>query len=123
MDTLQAIFLVGIGLSVGFIGTLIGAGGGFILVPVLLLVFPVLRPVAITSISLGVVFLNATYGSFAYAKMKSIDYKSAVIFAMATLPGAIFGAFSTSYIPQRSFDLLLGFILILIAAFLLYKPQ
>jgi uncharacterized protein len=119
----QAILLVGIGLFVGFIGTLIGAGGGFILVPVLLLVFPDLRPEAVTSISLGVVFLNATSGSFAYAKMKRIDYKSAIIFALATLPGAILGAFSTSHIPQRAFDLLLGFILVLIAAFLLYKPH
>jgi uncharacterized protein len=114
---------VAIGLFVGFIGTLIGAGGGFILVPLLLLLLPDLKPEIITSISLGVVFLNAASGSIAYAKMKRIDYRSAFFFALATLPGAILGAFSTSYIPQRLFDFLLGIVLILIAAFLLTRPR
>jgi uncharacterized membrane protein YfcA len=119
----QAFLLIGIGLFVGFIGTLIGAGGGFILVPILLILFHHLPPETITSISLAIVFLNASSGSMAYAKMKRIDYKSALVFALATLPGAISGAFLTSYIPKRAFDLLLGLILILIAAFLLLKPN
>ena len=123
MDLGHAILLTGIGLFVGFIGTLIGAGGGFILVPLLLLILPDLRPEVITSISLGVVFLNAASGSIAYAKMKRIDYRSAFAFALATLPGAILGAYSTSYIPHRLFDLSLGVVLILIAAFLLIRPH
>lgn len=123
MELQQAFLLIGIGLFVGFIGTLIGAGGGFILVPLLLILFRHLPPETITSISLGIVFLNASSGSLAYAKMKRIDYKSAFVFALATLPGAVSGAFLTSYIPKRAFDLLLGFVLILIAAFLLLKPH
>ncbi|HYC29750.1 MAG TPA: sulfite exporter TauE/SafE family protein, partial [Chitinophagaceae bacterium] len=119
----QILFLIGIGLAVGCIGTLIGAGGGFILVPVLLFIFPKLPPEAVTSISLGVVFLNATSGSIAYAKMRRIDYKSAAMFALATLPGAVLGAYFTSAIPRHVFDILLGALLILIAAFLLIKPQ
>jgi uncharacterized protein len=122
MDWTQIILLIGLGLLVGFIGTLIGAGGGFILVPVLLLVYPDFKPEVITSISLGVVFLNAASGSVAYAKMKRIDYKSAIYFALATLPGAIIGAFLTSYIPRRIFDLILGVILLVISIFLLVKP-
>jgi uncharacterized membrane protein YfcA len=123
MDPSHIILLFGIGLFVGFIGTLIGAGGGFILVPVLLLLFPHLRPEAITSISLAIVFLNASSGSIAYAKMKRIDYKTAFIFAVATIPGAILGAYLTRYIPKRTFDLLLGGLLVFIAFFLLIKPH
>ncbi|MBD0297937.1 MAG: sulfite exporter TauE/SafE family protein, partial [Flavisolibacter sp.] len=115
--------LTGIGFLVGCIGTLIGAGGGFILVPVLLLLFPGLRAEAITSISLGVVFLNAFSGTVAYARMKRIDYRSALLFALATLPGAIIGASLTSYIPRNLFDILLGVILIAVSAFLLIKPN
>lgn len=120
---LQDVLLVSIGLFVGFIGTLIGAGGGFILVPILLLIFPALEPEQVTSISLAIVFFNACSGSFAYAKMKRIDYKTAVLFAAATIPGAIMGAWFTSFIAKRAFDLLLGAILILIAVFLLAKPH
>jgi len=123
MEFTEIAFLIGIGLAVGCIGTLIGAGGGFILVPVLLFIFPKLPPEAVTSISLGVVFLNASSGSIAYAKMKRIDYRSAVIFALATLPGAVLGAYFTSTIPRHVFDILLGSLLILIAGFLLLKPQ
>ena len=119
----QAFLLIGIGLFVGFIGTLIGSGGGFILVPLLVILFPDLRPESITSISLGIVFLNASSGSIAYAKMKRIDYKSAFLFGLATLPGAVFGAYLTSYIPKRAFNLLLGIVLILTAAFLLLRPH
>jgi uncharacterized membrane protein YfcA len=123
MDVTHALLLIGIGLFVGFIGTLIGAGGGFILVPVLLLLLPGLKPEVITSISLAIVFLNAASGSIAYAKMKRIDYRSALTFAVAALPGSILGAFSTSLIPERVFDLILGFVLIIIAVFLLLRPE
>jgi uncharacterized membrane protein YfcA len=123
MDWTQIFLLVLLGLFVGFLGTLIGAGGGFILVPVLLLIYPDLQPEAITSISLGVIFLNAASGSAAYAKMKRIDYKSAFVFALATLPGAILGAFSTSFISRGTFNLILGCLLILMSLFLLINPH
>lgn len=115
--------LIMLGLFVGFLGTLIGAGGGFILVPILLLIYPDLPPEAITSISLGVIFLNAASGSAAYARMKRIDYRSAIVFALATLPGAVLGAFSTSFISRATFDLILGALLILMALFLLINPH
>lgn len=115
--------LVLLGFAVGFLGTLIGAGGGFVLVPVLLILYPDMSPEAITSISLGVVFLNAGSGSFAYARMKRIDIKSAISFGLATLPGAIIGAFLTSFIPRNVFDMILGALLIIISLFLLINPH
>ncbi len=66
-----ALFLLG--LTVGTFGTLIGAGGGFLLVPVLLILYPRLEPEVVTAISLAVVFLNATSGSVAYGRMKKTD--------------------------------------------------
>lgn len=123
MDWPQTFLLVSLGLSVGFLGTLIGAGGGFVLVPVLLLLYPDMKPEAITSISLGVVFLNAASGTIAYARMKRIDIKSAVSFGLATLPGAIIGAFLTSFMARNIFDMILGGLLILISLFLLINPH
>lgn len=123
MTVVHSLLLVGLGLLVGGFGTLIGAGGGFVLVPILLLLYPDARPELITSVSLAIVFLNASSGTVAYAKMKRIDYKSAMIFAVATLPGAVIGAFVTSYIPRRAFDIVLGGLLFVIAILLLFRQK
>jgi Predicted permeases len=108
---------------VGTFGTIIGAGGGFILVPVLLLLYPDKSPETITSISLAVVFFNALSGSYAYSKMKRIDYKSGIMFAIATIPGSILGTYTNSMIPRNIFNILFGILLITAAIYLAFKPK
>lgn len=103
--------LVVLGAAVGFFGTLVGAGGGFILTPVLLLVYPNEGPSTITAISLVVVFFNALSGSAAYARQRRIDYRSGLAFAVATIPGAIGGALLVSVAPRRLFDALMVVVL------------
>ena len=77
--------LVALGLGVGAVGTLVGAGGGFLLTPVLLLVYPHDPPQTITAISLAAVWANSTSGSLAYARQRRIDYRSGLVFGAATL--------------------------------------
>jgi uncharacterized membrane protein YfcA len=117
----QHLWLVPVGVLVGTFGTLIDAGGGFILAPVLPLMYPYESPEILTSISLAVVFFNALSGSGAYARMRRIDYRSGVLFAVATVPGAVVGALTTGYIPRRAFDLLFGTCMIVAALFLLVR--
>jgi uncharacterized protein len=116
------LWLLPLGFMVGAFGTLVGVGGGFILVPVLLLLYPDKSPDLITSISLAVVFFNALSGSFAYAKMKRIDYKSGLIFIAATIPGSILGAYTTSFIPRNIFNGIFAVLLIGIAIFSSVRP-
>src|SRR4030043_433739 len=113
------LWLIPLGFVIGAYGTLIGAGGGFVLMPLLLLLYPGENPEVITGISLAVVFFNALSGSVAYAKMKRIDYRSGLLFSLATIPGAILGALTTPYIPRRSFNMIFGLFLIVAAVFLL----
>ena len=120
---IQLLWLIPIGYAVGAFGTLIGAGGGFILVPVLLLLYPDKSPDTITSISLAVVFFNALSGSVAYAKMKRIDYKTGIIFAIATIPGAVLGSLTVSYIPRNIFNGIFGVILFLLAIYLFLRSN
>ncbi len=120
---IQFLWLIPLGFFVGSFGTLIGAGGGFILVPVLLLLYPDKSPETITAISLAVVFFNSLSGSVAYARMKKIDYKSGLIFAAATLPGSILGSLTTSLIPRNIFNMLFGILLIIGSVYLLIRPQ
>ena len=103
--------LVALGFVVGGFGTLVGAGGGFLLTPVLLLVYPADSPATITTISLAVVFFNAASGSLAYGWQRRIDYRSGRAFALATLPGAVVGALVVGVAPRRIFDPLMALLL------------
>ncbi|HEY2053968.1 MAG TPA: sulfite exporter TauE/SafE family protein, partial [Solirubrobacterales bacterium] len=105
-----------LGLVVGTFGTLVGAGGGFILTPVLLVVYPELTPAQITSISLLVVFFNALSGSIAYARMRRIDYRSGLRFAAAGIPGSILGALAVHLVPTRVFDVIMAVVLAILSA-------
>ncbi len=115
------LLLILLGFVVGAYGTLVGAGGGFVLVPVLLLIYPDDKPVAITSISLMVVFFNALSGSAAYARLKRIDYLTGVMFAAASLPGAIAGAFLVGYVPRRTFDVIFALLLLGLAGYTVWS--
>ena len=109
-----------IGLFTGTLGTLIGAGGGFILMPVLLLLFPSMNVEDVTMISMIVIFFNALSGTLAYSRMKRIDYYAGIIFAIATVPGSIIGTFITTVIERNAFNIIFGFFLILMSALLIF---
>jgi uncharacterized membrane protein YfcA len=114
-------WLIPLGFLLGAFGTLIGAGGGFVLVPALLLLYPDARPETITCISLAVVFFNALSGSVSYARMARIDYKSGLWLAAATIPGAILGVLTTDYIPRQLFNSVFGIFMISTSLFLLFN--
>ncbi|HSB06573.1 MAG TPA: sulfite exporter TauE/SafE family protein, partial [Thermodesulfobacteriota bacterium] len=120
---LDRIWLIPVGFIIGSYGTLIGAGGGFVLVPMLILLYPQESPEVITSISLAVVFFNAFSGSIAYMRLKRVDYRSGILFAAATIPGAILGALTTSFIPRPLFDIFLGVMLIAASLFLIFHTH
>jgi len=114
-------FLAVIGFVIGTLGTLIGAGGGFVLVPLLILLYPDLSPEHITAISMAVVACNALSGSVAYVRSKRVDYKAGILFALATIPGSVLGVLTTKAIPRHAFDLIFGAVLIVLAVFLLLR--
>ena len=113
MTLAHAVAYTALGIAVGTIGTLIGAGGGFVLIPVLLFLHPHEPAANLTALSLAVVFANALSGSSAYARQGRVDWRSAFLFSLAGLPGSLVGAWLTNFIDRRLFDPLLGVTLIL----------
>ncbi len=113
--------LVLIGLFVGTIGTLIGVGGGFIIVPFLILINTGLSPESITAVSMAVIACNAVSGSAAYMRSKRIDFKAGLVFAAFTIPGSILGVMTTKQIDRDTFDILFGILLFSMAVFLYLK--
>lgn len=94
--------LVLLGVFAGGYGTMVGLGGGFLLVPAFLLLGFDSRVAAGTS--MAVVLANAASGSISYLRQKRVDVRTAVIFAVAGIPGAWLGAFVDQWIPQRLFS-------------------
>lgn len=72
---------LGLGLLVGTYGSMIGAGGGFVLLPALLLLFPDDSPRVLTSMALAVVAINALSGTIAYLRARRIDFAVGVLLA------------------------------------------
>jgi uncharacterized membrane protein YfcA len=110
------------GLAVAAYGTLIGAGGGFIIVPVLLLVLGWPHQQAVAT-SLMVVTANAASGSIAYARQKRVDFRTGIRFALATLPGAIIGSYVVQLLSGRIFNLIFGVLLVAISLYLMWRPE
>ena len=144
------------GVAVGTYGTLVGAGGGFALVPILLLVYPRQSPAQLTALwfSFGARgarrglcrledHIHRTECAFhrrdglqsgrpqahaasrrpGYSRLRRIDYRTGLLLAPATIPGAVIGALVVGGIPRAAFDAIMGGALILVAAFLLLRPQ
>ncbi|MHB8643175.1 MAG: sulfite exporter TauE/SafE family protein [Gaiellaceae bacterium] len=113
-----AVALVLLGFGVGAFGTLVGAGGGFILTPILLLLYPHDSPKTLTAITLLAVFFNAASGTVAYARQRRTDFRSGTVFAAATVPGAIAGALVVGHVSRAIFDPIMGAMLAVLAVWL-----
>jgi len=123
VSPLFILLLVLAGVVTGVYGTLVGLGGGFIVVPLLLYLYPDKSPGVITGISLAVIFFNALSGTLAYARMCRIDYLTGVPYALATIPGALLGAWASRFISRQLFEPLFGGVLFVVSVFLLLWPQ
>lgn len=115
--------LVTAGVVVGCVGTLIGAGGGFLIIPALAIWMPGVEPERLTAISLCVVACNAASGSVGYALQKKIDYRAGGIFAAAALPGAAIGVYIASVMARQTFDLALGCMMLLGAGLIILRAR
>jgi uncharacterized membrane protein YfcA len=120
---LQYIGLIALGFGVSCYGTIIGTGGGFVLMPVLLLLYPHENAHDLTAISLAVVLISSLSGTAGYARIRRIHYRSGLLFAAATVPGAIFGAITTAAISREFFEGIFSLFLIGLALFMLLRPK
>ncbi|MEK7867122.1 MAG: sulfite exporter TauE/SafE family protein [Planctomycetota bacterium] len=116
---LESAGVCALGFAVGAFGTMIGAGGGFLIVPFLLLVYG-MRPEQAAGTSLAVVLLNALTGTGAYVTQKRIDYRAGLAFGIASLPGAFVGSYLSSRIPMGPFQVGFGVLLLGVAALVVF---
>jgi uncharacterized membrane protein YfcA len=116
------LLLTPLGIAVATYGTLIGAGGGILIVPALLLLYPYESANTIASIALAVIFFNAVSGTIAYGHMHRIDYRAGLLFAAAAIPAGFLGAYATSFLSRRVFDLVFSVVVLALATFIFLRP-
>ncbi|MBF0571456.1 MAG: sulfite exporter TauE/SafE family protein [Candidatus Omnitrophica bacterium] len=104
------------GLIVGCYGTIVGIGGGPIILPLLVLFFGWENELLVAT-SLFIVFLNAGSGCVGYAMQKRIDYKGGIQFTLAAMPGALISSFTHHLINLTFFNEVFGVFLIFLAVY------
>ena len=102
------------GFGTGVYGVLIGAGGGFIIGPLLLIFFDV-EPVTVAGTVLALVAVNSISGTFAFRRMGTVDVRSGLLFAAAAIPGSVIAPFVIGSVAPGLFQLLFGILLLLLA--------
>lgn len=106
-----------LGLAIGVVGTLVGAGGGWAMVPLFLLGFG-MEPAHAVATSLAVVCLNALSGTAAYLAQRRVQLTMAALFSLATLPGALLGSSLVQHLDRRTFSVCFGAFLLVLAGLL-----
>lgn len=90
MDIATGILILFIGIFAGGYGTIVGAGGGFIFVPALLIVLD-MEPALAAGTGITIVLINSISGFIGYAKQKKILYKVGLQFGIGAVPGSFIG--------------------------------
>jgi len=104
----MSIFLpVVVGFSVGFFAGLLGAGGGFLLMPVLIFAMGVPTTVAIGT-DLFQIIVTGSWGTFIYALSHNVDPIMAVIMLGAASVGSQLGTAATRFVEPARIRILYG---------------
>jgi hypothetical protein len=118
---IEELWLIPLGFAAGILGSIIGLGGGIIIVPVLtFLGFP---PTLTASNSIFAVFSNAVASSISYAKQRRIEYSIGLKLGILSIPGTIIGAFISSEITPQFFKILFALILISASIYIFSKRK
>lgn len=118
---LEILGLVAFGFLVGGYGTLVGIGGGPMIVP-MVATFYNYETTTVVGVSILVVFCNTLSGTIAYLREQRIDLASGTKFALAAIPGALLSLLALHHMRMNVFSFLFGFFLILLAIYIYLHP-
>jgi uncharacterized membrane protein YfcA len=119
--------LVLVGFIGGTIGSLMGLGGGIVVVPALLILAGIflldITPQIAVGTSLVVMIVTGISATISYVKQKKVDYKSGLLFFCASGPGAVVGTWLNRWFDADSFQMLLGLFILFISVVLFIRNR
>jgi len=108
------------GLVVGLVTGLVGAGGGFLVVPALALLGGLPMPIAVGT-SLVVIAMKSFAGFAGYLSSVSIDWKVAGMVTAAAVVGALVGARLTALVNPDSLRKSFGWFVLVMSSVILFE--
>src|SRR5579864_6775799 len=112
----------GISLAAGLLGSLLGLGGGIIVVPALTLLYGIDIRFAIGA-SIVSVIATSSGAAAAYVREHMTNLRTAMFLEIGTTTGAISGAFLAGVIPSSWLALIFGLMLAYSALNMLHRLQ
>ncbi|MGA9273794.1 MAG: sulfite exporter TauE/SafE family protein [Candidatus Cybelea sp.] len=117
-----ALELFGAAFLASVFGSMVGLGGGFILVPILRL-FLGFSPAYAAGTSLVLIVANSASGALTYLLQRRVHLKIGLLIAAGGLPGSILGAIASFHISARLFDTILAVLLVAVAVDMAWNAQ
>jgi len=115
----ENLWLIPLGFVAGVIGSIVGLGGGIVIVPVLTILG--IPHTLASSSSLFAAFSNSVASTASYAKQKRIDYKNGFRLGLFSIPGTILGAVLSGQTTSDVFKILFGIVLVASCYYLYVK--
>jgi uncharacterized membrane protein YfcA len=110
------------GIGVGVLTGLVGVGGGFAIVPALVLLGNIPMKQAIAT-SLLIIFLNSIAGLLGYLGHIAIDWPLTVSFTFAAALGTIAGSYLAQFVSAKQLQKGFGYFLLAVATFVLIQNR
>jgi uncharacterized protein len=108
-------------LVIAIFGVLMGAGGGFILNPLLVSIFPALPHTVVAGTVMPTVLFSQGSGIYNYSKIKFINWKLGIGIGCAMLVGGFIGPKLTEMITLDQFKFAFGWILLILAGLMFWQ--
>jgi hypothetical protein len=110
--------LLAIGFAASIFGSLIGLGGGFMVIPIMRLAFNT-PPALLAGTSLVFVFANTGASAVGYIRQRRVDFALATPLIIGGIPGSVIGAYLVRWFTPKGFDLAYGCTLVFLAVLVL----
>lgn len=117
----ESLWLIPLGFVAGVIGSIIGLGGGIVVVPVL--TFLGVPHTISSSSSLFAAFSNSVASTVSYSKQKRIDYGTGLRLGLMSIPGTILGAIISAQATPDLFKISFAVVLIASCYYLFIKKN
>ncbi len=118
---IDQLWLIPLGFVAGVLGSMIGLGGGIIVVPIL--TFAGFPPTLAASNSLFAAFSNAVASTISYSRQKRIEYYVGLKLGLLTIPGTILGAYVSSDVTPGIFKILFGLVLVASSVYIFLRKK
>ncbi|MFA5078143.1 MAG: sulfite exporter TauE/SafE family protein [Dehalococcoidia bacterium] len=114
--------LGGTGFVAGLLGSMLGVGGGFIIVPVLTLALGLPIQYAIGS-SLISIIINACTATSVYIRCHMTNLHLGLLLACALVPGAVVGAYLAASLSSPVLTIIFGLLMVYVAYLMMPRRQ